>query len=426
MPNRHRVDGPSWRTGEWPGPTTPYGERRPGIRCESGAVPPLSPGSRPRRRPRAHARKAGARDDPGARTLPRTPRTRQPDEDREEGTPWASCCCPRRTPTCSPRARRARTTGSPTRPAPPPESSPPSWRGPTSSWCGSSAAPAPGPTGWRRCARPALPVVALGGEQAPDAEMMEQSTVPAGVAAEAHTYLAQGGPANLGQLHAFLSDTLLFTGQGFDPPVELPSWGIFERAARDVDNVDNTDGPVVAVLYYRAQQLAGNTAYVEALCTALEDAGAAPAAGLLRLAAPGRARAPAHARRRGRHGRHRARRRAARSPPRPRRAARTRPGTSPSSPRSTCRSCRASASPPAAPRWAEQRRGAVAARRRHPGRRARVRRAAHHGSVLVQGVRRRRPHRLRPRPRTRRPRRRDRRAARPAAAHPATRASGSC
>jgi len=115
-----------------------------------------------------------------------------------------------------------------------------------------------------------LPVVALGGEQAPDAEMMEQSTVPAGVAAEAHTYLAQGGPANLGQLHAFLSDTLLFTGQGFDPPVELPSWGVFERAARDVD------GPVVAVLYYRAQQLAGNTAYVEALCTALEDAGARP------------------------------------------------------------------------------------------------------------------------------------------------------
>ena len=92
-----------------------------------------------------------------------------------------------------------------------------------------------------------LPVVALGGEQAPDAEMMEQSTVPAGVAAEAHTYLAQGGPANLGQLHAFLSDTLLFTGQGFDPPVEMPSWGIFERAARDVDNTDGRgdDGVVV-------------------------------------------------------------------------------------------------------------------------------------------------------------------------------------
>jgi cobaltochelatase CobN len=115
-----------------------------------------------------------------------------------------------------------------------------------------------------------LPVVALGGEQAPDAEMMELSTVPAGVAAQAHTYLAQGGPENLAQLHAFLSDTVLLTGEGFAPPVELPSWGILDRDPTD------TDGPTVAVLYYRAQQLAGNTAYVEALCTAIEDAGARP------------------------------------------------------------------------------------------------------------------------------------------------------
>jgi cobaltochelatase CobN len=114
------------------------------------------------------------------------------------------------------------------------------------------------------------PVVALGGEQAPDAEMMELSTVPAGVAAQAHTYLAQGGPENLTQLHAFLSDTVLLTGEGFAPPVELPSWGILER------DPARTDGPTVAVLYYRAQQLAGNTAYVEALCTAIEDAGARP------------------------------------------------------------------------------------------------------------------------------------------------------
>src|SRR4029079_15331094 len=111
------------------------------------------------------------------------------------------------------------------------------------------------------------PVVALGGEQAPDAEMMELSTVPAGVAAQAHPYLAQGGPENLAQLHAFSSDTVLLTGEGFAPPVELPSWGVLERHPVD------KDGPTIAVLYYRAQQLAGNTAYVEALCTAIEEAG---------------------------------------------------------------------------------------------------------------------------------------------------------
>ncbi|MBF6170555.1 cobaltochelatase subunit CobN [Nocardia blacklockiae] len=115
-----------------------------------------------------------------------------------------------------------------------------------------------------------IPVVAVGGEMAPDAELMECSTVPGGVAADAHNYLAAGGADNLRQLHHFLSDTVLLTGHGFEPPVHLPNWGELHRTAREVE------GPTVAVLYYRAQQLAGNTAYIDALCTAIEDAGGRP------------------------------------------------------------------------------------------------------------------------------------------------------
>ncbi|MEU2037284.1 cobaltochelatase subunit CobN [Nocardia niwae] len=114
-----------------------------------------------------------------------------------------------------------------------------------------------------------IPLVALGGEIAPDAELMECSTVPGGVAADAHNYLAAGGPENLRQLHNFLSDTVLLTGHGFEPPVQLPSWGELDRVA-----AEQSDGPTVAVIYYRAQHLAGNTAYVDALCTAIEQAGA--------------------------------------------------------------------------------------------------------------------------------------------------------
>jgi len=117
------------------------------------------------------------------------------------------------------------------------------------------------------------PLVCLGGEMAPDAEMMELSTVPAGVAAEAHTYLAQGGTENLRQLHAFLSDTVLLTGEGFAPPVELPEWGVLDRPGTDTGA---GTGPTVAVLFYRAQFLAGNTAYVEALCDAITAKGATP------------------------------------------------------------------------------------------------------------------------------------------------------
>ncbi|NKY24806.1 cobaltochelatase subunit CobN [Nocardia gamkensis] len=113
-----------------------------------------------------------------------------------------------------------------------------------------------------------IPLVALGGEIAPDAELMECSTVPGGVAADAHNYLAAGGPENLRQLHNFLSDTVLLTGHGFEPPIQLPSWGELDRVA-----AGQADGPTVAVIYYRAQHLAGNTAYVDALCTAIELAG---------------------------------------------------------------------------------------------------------------------------------------------------------
>jgi cobaltochelatase CobN len=112
-----------------------------------------------------------------------------------------------------------------------------------------------------------LPVVLLGGEQAPDAELMRLSTVPAGVAADAHAYLAHGGPANLAELHHFLSDTVLLTGHGFAAPEPTASWGRLERTSR------RTDGPVVAVLYYRAHHVAGNTGFVETLCEAIEDAG---------------------------------------------------------------------------------------------------------------------------------------------------------
>ncbi|MFD3702290.1 cobaltochelatase subunit CobN [Nocardia sp. NPDC058658] len=117
-----------------------------------------------------------------------------------------------------------------------------------------------------------VPMVALGGEIAPDAELMECSTVPVGVAADAHNYLAAGGAENLLQLHNFLSDTVLLTGHGFEPPAQLPTWGELDRSARILE----PHAPTVAVVYYRAQHLAGNTAYIEALCKAIEAKGARP------------------------------------------------------------------------------------------------------------------------------------------------------
>ncbi len=114
-----------------------------------------------------------------------------------------------------------------------------------------------------------VPMIVLGGETTPDAELMRLSVVPAGVAAEAHAYLAHGGPENLLQLARFLSDAIALTGEGFEPPVATPTWGVLERAAGQ----PAPSGPVVAILYYRAHHVAGNTGFVHALADAVEAAG---------------------------------------------------------------------------------------------------------------------------------------------------------
>ena len=127
-----------------------------------------------------------------------------------------------------------------------------------------------GEQAWRegldRLRRQPRPLVVLGGEQAPAAALMALSSVPAGIAAQAHRYLAYGGPANLAELAHFLADTVLLTGHGFAAPRATPAWGVHERPA--------TSGPTVAVLYYRAHELAGNTEFVDVLCAAVEARGA--------------------------------------------------------------------------------------------------------------------------------------------------------
>jgi cobaltochelatase CobN len=155
-------------------------------------------------------------------------------------------------------------------------------------------------SGFTRVAATGKPVVVLGGEQSPSAELMELSSVPMGVAAEAHRYLAEGGPANLRQLHAFLSDTVLLTGEGFEPPQVLPQWGFAEReglvstrsflaaqpapggsflAARPAPDAavqPALEGlPRVGVLYYRAHEASGNTAFAHALADAIDATGQA-------------------------------------------------------------------------------------------------------------------------------------------------------
>jgi cobaltochelatase CobN len=147
--------------------------------------------------------------------------------------------------------------------------------------------------------RQELPLIVLGGEMVPDAALMALSSVPAGIAAQAHEYLAHGGPGNLRELARFLADTVLLAGHGFAAPEPMPTWGVRpwraaeprpapaaepgagERwpgpEARLAERGQAGSGePVVAVLYYRAHELAGNTGFVDALAAAIGACGARP------------------------------------------------------------------------------------------------------------------------------------------------------
>ena len=148
------------------------------------------------------------------------------------------------------------------------------------------------PEGLAALRRHPRPLIVLGGEMVPDAALMSLSSVPAGIAAQAHEYLAHGGPGNLRELAHFLADTVLLAGHGFAAPEPMPTWGRHPWPARADSLVDpgfgpvitgpnpgstassQEDGPTVAVLYYRAHELAGNTGFVDALCAAVESCGA--------------------------------------------------------------------------------------------------------------------------------------------------------
>jgi cobaltochelatase CobN len=120
----------------------------------------------------------------------------------------------------------------------------------------------------RTCIERGVPLLAFGGEMEPDAELAAASTAPADVVARAFEYLARGGLANLEHLLRFVADRVLGTSFGFEPPLEVPAWGVWGEPVVD------TARPTVGVVFYRAHVLSGNTQFVDDLCAALQDAGA--------------------------------------------------------------------------------------------------------------------------------------------------------
>ena len=112
-----------------------------------------------------------------------------------------------------------------------------------------------------------VPLLCFSGETMPDPELTLLSTVPSGMITQAFDYLARGGMRNYENFVKFVADTASFSGIGFEPPCNVPDVGIFEH-------LENCEGaPRVAVLFYRAHYVSGNTLFIESLAREMAEDG---------------------------------------------------------------------------------------------------------------------------------------------------------
>ncbi len=102
----------------------------------------------------------------------------------------------------------------------------------------------------------------LPGDEKPDAELQQLSTVTPDTYARLHAYFTHGGPANYAAALAFLDDLADDTAKA-PPPVPVA------RAGRLVHAHARPGAPVAALVFYRAHYQAGDIAAVEALVAAL-------------------------------------------------------------------------------------------------------------------------------------------------------------
>jgi cobaltochelatase CobN len=122
-------------------------------------------------------------------------------------------------------------------------------------------------------------LVCLPGTDALDPELMASSTVGVPVAHEVLAYLQSGGVQNYEQCLRFLSDHLLTTGFGFDPPVPQPRHGVYYpnwqgANAAELHASHNGSKPTIGILFYRAHYLSGNIEFVDTLIHVIEAQGA--------------------------------------------------------------------------------------------------------------------------------------------------------
>jgi len=126
----------------------------------------------------------------------------------------------------------------------------------------------------------AVALVCLPGDAQPDPSLAALCTVPLAVADRAWRYCTQGGVENGAAMLRYLSDTLLGTAFGHEPPQALPEVGIYHPDHAGVLDLEawrarsaQPERPTAGLVFYRSHWVTGNLAPVDALVRALEQRG---------------------------------------------------------------------------------------------------------------------------------------------------------
>jgi len=121
--------------------------------------------------------------------------------------------------------------------------------------------------------------LAISGTGNPDPELAAVSTVPPAILHEATAYFQAGGAINFAHLLRFLSDHLLRSGFGYEPPQEQPRHGLYHPnlppGASLADWLARHDPsrPAIGLLFYRSHWMSGNLAFIDALVRDIEGRG---------------------------------------------------------------------------------------------------------------------------------------------------------
>jgi len=124
-------------------------------------------------------------------------------------------------------------------------------------------------------------VILVPGDDRPDPELSDLSTVPAAARDRLWQFLRQGGLQNALDLYRCMASTWLARDYPWAEPAPLPRTAVYHpnlasAAVKDWQAQWHIEWPVVALLFYRSHLQAANTGFIDEFCARLQAQGINP------------------------------------------------------------------------------------------------------------------------------------------------------